>query len=672
LFKKLHNFITAQFYLDQKSWILWLIAFFCFGIILYFSLPTEPSFYIEIIIFLAISITVIICRRKNFVWLPILLLCLSIGLMCATYRTINVLSPKLNEEIKLAKIYGRVLSITPVIKGFQVVLDKIYIKDFGNKKFPKKAKITIKGNNKLDEIEIGDYIKFRATLRPSSKPFVPRGYDFSKQNFFDQIGATGYNNSNIYVIKKNHNKVENYISNLRIYLSKRIKNVLGEKNGSIATALIIGEQSAIDKAILSDMRISGLTHILSVSGLHLSIVSIICIFCIRFLLSFSIYICQKYDTKKIAAYFSLLFTLGYLLISGMQIAALRSYIMVVCVITAVLLDRQEYALRSVCLAALIILLINPESITHPSFQMSFTAVIALVSGYEYYLTKFFSNTEYTNFDRIKRYFFGTLAATFIAGLATAPFAIYHFNQYANYSILANLIVAPVTSFIIMPSVVLTCILFPFGLEKLSLWILNYGIEFLIYIANKVSQLPKALIMLPNMNIETLMLFVIGLFWLCLWQQKWRFFGVIPIITAIILLLITPRPDLIIDAHTGIILLRSSDNNLVRTENKRRLSDFMQDYFNARMQTNQIISINNKKYLEEFNCDAAQCFIDNNYKLHFPRNSTDLLLKIKLLNNKEILVSDEDLKRNGSYFITLKPNEPKIESVIESLQYRPWS
>ncbi len=113
------------------------------------------------------------------------------------------------------------------------------------------------------------------------------------------------------------------------------------------------------------------------------------------------------------------------------------------------------------------------------------------------------------------------------------------------------------------------------------------------------------------------------------------------------------------------MLRSSDNNLVRTENKRRLSDFMQGYFNARMQTNKIISINNKKYLEEFNCDEAQCFIGNNYKLYFPRNNTNLLLKIKLLDNK-------DLKSNGSYFITLKPSEPKIESVIDSLQYRPWS
>jgi len=600
------------------------------------------------------------------------LLCLSIGLVSATYRTIDVLSPKLDCEIKLAKISGRVLSITPIIKGSQVILDRIYISDFDNKKVPKKAKITIKGVNKLNEIEIGDYIKFSGTLRPASKPFVPGGYDFSRQSFFDQIGVTGYNKSNVYIIKKNNNKLKNYISNLRINLSKRIKNILGDKNGNIAAALIIGEQSSIDKTLLLDMRISGLTHILSVSGLHLSMVSIICFFCVRFLLSCSVYLCQEYDTKKIAAYFSLLFTLGYLLISGMQIAAVRSYIMVVCVIIAVLLDRQEYALRSVCLAAFIMLLIRPESVVHPSFQMSFAAVIALVSGYEYYLAKFLSNTEYTNLDRIKHYFFGTLAATFIAGLATAPFAIYHFNQYANYSMLANLIVAPVTSFIIMPSVALTCILFFFGLEKLSLWILNYGIEFLVYIANWISHLPKALVMLPNMSIETLMLFVIGLFWLCLWQQKWRFFGVIPIIIAIGLLLITPKPDLIIDAHTGIILLRSSDGNLVRTESKRRLSDFMQDYFNARMQTNEIISITHKKYLEEFHCGEVQCFIGKNYKLYFPLNSNDFQIKIEWPNHKEVLLSREDLKRNGSYFITLKLNKPEIESVADSLQHRPWS
>lgn len=177
-------------------------------------------------------------------------------------------------------------------------------------------------------------------------------------------------------------------------------------------------------------------------------------------------------------------------------------------------------------------------------------------------------------------------------------------------------------------------------------------------------------MLPNMSIETLMLFVIGLFWLCLWQQKWRFFGVIPIIIAIGLLLITPKPDLIIDAHTGIILLRSSDGNLVRTESKRRLSDFMQDYFNARMQTNEIISITHKKYLEEFHCGEVQCFIGKNYKLYFPLHSNDFQIKIEWPNHKEVLLSREDLKRNGSYFITLKLNKPEIESVADSLQHRP--
>lgn len=649
-----------------------MVAFFCFGIITYFSLPTEPDLYILLSASTLTFIILILCWNNKFVWLPTLLLCLFLGLTTYTYHTLIISAPKLDHEIELAKISGRVVSINPVNNGYQVTLDRIYIYNFGNNKIPKKAKITIRGLNKLSEIEIGDYIKFNGTLRPTSKPFAPGGYDFSRQSFFDQIGVTGYNKSNIYVIKKNKNKFLNYISNLRIDLSKRIKHAVGDKNGNIATALIIGEQSAIDKEILSNMRISGLTHILSVSGLHLSMVSIICFFCVRFLLSCSVYLCQEYDTKKIAAYFSLLFTLGYLLISGMQIAAVRSYIMVVCVIMAVLLDRQEYALRSVCFAAFVMLLIHPESVVHPSFQMSFAAVIALVSGYEYYLMKFLKDDEFTNFNRIKRYFFGSLAATFIAGLATAPFAIYHFNQYANYSMLANLIASPITSFIIMPAVALTCILFPFGLEKFSLWILDYGIKFLVYIANWVSHLPKALVMLPNINTETLMLFVIGLLWLCLWQQKWRLFGIAPIIIAVSLLLTTPKPDIIIDAHTGIILLRSSDGNLVRTESKRRFSDFMQDYFNARMQTNEIVNISKNKYLEEFHCEENQCFVGKNYRLYFPRNSTDLELYIEWADRKEMLLTGEDLKRNGSYFITLKPDKPFIESVADSLQHRPWS
>ena len=187
----------------------------------------------------------------------------------------------------------------------------------------------------------------------------------------------------------------------------------------------------------------------------------------------------------------------------------------------------------------------------------------------------------------------------------------------------------------------------------------------------MSHLPKALVMLPNMNTETLMLFVIGLLWLCLWQQKWRLFGIIPIIVAVSLLLTTPKPDLIIDAHTGIILLRSSDGNLVRTESKRRFSDFMQDYFNTRMQTKEIVNISKNKYLEEFHCEENQCFVGKNYKLSFPRNSTDLELYIEWADRKEMLLTGEDLKRNGSYFITLQPDKPVIESVADSLQHRPW-
>jgi competence protein ComEC len=671
MYKKMYIFILEQFNRDQKSWILWLVAFFCFGIIIYFALPTEPNIFILIIITIFLVSSIIFYRKKNVLGLLILALCITFGMIIAQLRTIYVISPKLIQEIKYAKIYGRIINLTPTINGLQIILDHIYISEFNNKNSPKKVKITIRSNN-LNDLQVGDYIKLKANLKPPSKPLVPGGYNFARQSYFEQIGATGYNVSKIYVTKKNKNKFSNYIANLRIDLSQRIKKILGDRNGAIAAALIIGEQTAIDKDILSDMRISGLTHILSVSGLHLSMVSIICFFSIRFLFSCSVFISQQYDTKKIAAYFSLFITFGYLLISGMQIAAIRSYIMVLCVAIAVLLDRQEYALRSVCFAAFIMLLFTPEAIMHPSFQMSFAAVIALVSGYEYYVNKCLASGG--NLARIKRYFLGTLTATFIAGIATAPFAVYHFNQYPNYSLLANLIVAPITSFIIMPAVVMTCILFPFSLEKYALIIMNFGIEFLVRTAHWISSLPKALIMLPNMGDINIMLFFIGLLWLCLWQQKWRIFGIIPIIGGIILLLLTPKPDLIIDLNAGNVLLRSLDNNLIKTLNKPRLSQFMQDYLNSKMQTNSIVSINESRYSEEFNCNDNQCFIEKNYKLYFPKNRLvdNSQIYVQWQTHQEFLLTNEAFKNKGSYFIILKPDKIKIESTVDSWNRRPWS
>lgn len=665
---KLLNAIKEQFFLDQRSWILWFVVLFCFGIVTYFSLSFEPSAILLISISCIVVAVLIYLRNKKYAWLLLALTFFIFGIDCAKIRTVSVVAPKLKAEIPIAKMSGRVVSISPTLKGAQIILDRLYIANFNKTVLPKKAKITINGDKDKLSFGIGDVIKFKANLKPPSRPLVPEGYNFARQNFFDQIGASGFCISNVYIIKKNNNKLANYIANLRLEFSRRIKNAIGSEAGSIAAALILGEQSAIDKQVLNSMRVSGLTHILSVSGLHLSMVSIICFFLVRFVLSCSLYIGQNYDTKKIAGYVSLLFTLGYLLISGMQIAAVRSYIMVVCVIVAVLLDRQEYALRSVCFAAFIMLIFAPESALHPSFQMSFSAVIALVSGYELYLSKIIRSEEYNIFSKIKSYLFGALAATFVAGLATAPFAIYYFNQYSNYSLLANMIVSPVTSFIIMPMVVLTCILYPFHMEQFPLWVMKFGIDFMVKMANWIGQFPKALVMLPNMTQSTLMLFVVGLLWLCLWQQKWRMLGVLPIVGAMIMLTNITRPDLIVDSHSGSVFVRSVDGNLVRTKSKKKISPFMADYFNSKMQTRNVYSIEEKRYLSEFKCLDSWCNIDD--KLYFALNNDNQAAILR--DNSKALLGKDELTDKGSFFVFIGHQDIRLQSVSDTLNERPWN
>lgn len=650
---------------EREALFSWLIVSFCFGILFYFALDQEPD--LLLMFFLSITLISLNLYYRNSILYLVIFFTLGVG--CATYRTYHVKSPMLNETLQNVSVSGRITHLIPTLKGQQLTLERLYISPRPTI-LPTKIKIAV--NTPHQQFAIGDVVRMKAILKPPSQPLVPRGYDFARQHFYERIGATGFSLSKVYVLKKNQNILQNYIANLRLQFSQRIKQALPDYTGPIAASLIIGEQSAIDKQILLNMRNSGLSHILSVSGLHLSLVSIICFFCTRLLLSLSPYIAQKYDTKKIAAYISLIATLFYLLISGMQIAAIRSYIMVLCVIVAILFDRQEYAVRSVCVAAFIMLIITPEAIMHPSFQMSFFAVIALVSGYELYLSKIFYDQEHDLFSKIKRYLIGSIAATFIAGLATAPFAIYYFNQYSNYSMLANLAVAPITSFILMPAVVITCLLYPFGLEKIALKLMALGIKYMVFIANWVSHLPNSTIMLANMNNTTLFAFAIGILWLSLWQSKLRLLGFAPILYSCLELFNTSSATLMIDQHSHTIFIRSKDHNLVKTHSNKKTSQFITDYFNAKMQTRRIYSIDEKRYQEEFDCQNNLCNITKGQcKISFHSDfQPDNIIKISCPAQEQVITLT-DLEKNGSYYIYLSENKARLESVADYLVNRPW-
>jgi competence protein ComEC len=158
-----------------------------------------------------------------------------------------------------------------------------------------------------------------------------------------------------------------------------------------------------------------------------------------------------YPIKKWGAVAALFAATFYLVLSGAEVATQRSFIMIAIVLLGIMVDRAALTLRNLALAALAVLLVAPESVVHPSFQMSFAATLALVAAYQ-------GGVPWTAGGSGKRGSLGARAAAWgmrevttlvfaslIAGLATTPYAAFHFHRLAPYGVLANLLAMPAVS-----------------------------------------------------------------------------------------------------------------------------------------------------------------------------------------------------------------------------------
>ena len=237
------------------------------------------------------------------------------------------------------------------------------------------------------------------------------------------------------------------------------------------------------------MRDAGRAHLLAISGLHIGLVAGILFIGVRALLALVRPWALVYLIKKWAAAITGAF--AYALIAGATVPTLRAIMMVGLVLTAVMLDRRGLSMRLLAWAALAILILQPESLLGPSFQMSFAAVTALIAAYE-----FLSQRRRYRADGASAlppwlrkgglYLSGVALTTVIAGAATAPFAMYHFNRIADYGLTANLVAVPVTAMWVTPWAVAAFLLMPSGLEAVWPAALGQGIEILIGVADPVS------------------------------------------------------------------------------------------------------------------------------------------------------------------------------------------
>ena len=408
-----------------------------------------------------------------------------------------------------------------------------------------------------------------------------------------------------------------------------MNDAIGIYYGSIATALMLNEYSNIDKQVLKNLRATGLAHILSVSGMHLSLVAAIFFFSSRLLLNLFEEVALNIHCKKIAAFIALLGSFAYLLISGMEVAAIRAFIMSSMIIIAVIIDRTSSPMRAIALAAIAILLATPENIIHPSFQMSFAAVLALIACFEIFSKLKFDFNEFNLVQKILFYFLSVSFASLIAGLATAPFSLYHFNQSSNYSILANLLAVPITSFWLMPLVVLTFLLYPFHLEFLSLKLMKYGIILIFKIAHYIANLPYSVTAFAKITDLNLLIIVFGMLWFCLWQTKVRFVGGIIILLGIALQSLVVKADIFIDWQKKIVAVLDQQDRLIFLTKPL-------GKFKKQLLMNQLGAVSSWRYSQiksdQLKCNEQKCYLHkNNYQVKINLKAIEVeILKYNIL------------------------------------------
>ena len=312
------------------------------------------------------------------------------------------------------------------------------------------------------------------------------------------------------------------------------------------------------------MYISSLAHVLSISGYHMAVVAGVVFFVLRALLALVPGFASARPIKKWAAVGALGAAAFYLLLSGAEVATQRAFIMTAIVLMGVMADRPALTLRTLAIAAFGVLLLAPQAVVHPSFQMSFAATLALIAAYERGLP-WFSKADSSLGARVAlwggREIAGLLLASLVAGLATMPYAAFHFHRLAPYGVVANLLAMPIVSAWVMPTGLLALIAIPFGLDGVLWRLMGDGIDWMIAVALWVASLPGAVGRMPAFGVGALLLGTAGLVVLCLLKSPLRWSGAALIVAACLVAIRAPLPDVLIAADGQAVAVRGADGRL---------------------------------------------------------------------------------------------------------------
>ncbi|TWI29238.1 competence protein ComEC [Paracoccus sulfuroxidans] len=475
----------------------WVPFWMALGIGGWLSLKEEPGlvFYMAVAAF-AVAVLAVVIRAPRWAergrigwdhadWLRLCGMALALiagGVLLIGGRAHLVAAPVL-EFRYYGPIEGRVVGIDRSSRDrMRLLLDQVVLRDMAPARTPRKVQISLLQEDELPQP--GQRVMLTGHLGPPGGPSEPGGFDFRRSAWFRGLGAIGYSRNPVMTVAAPEEGGVLSLHRLRMQMSQAMQDQIGGQSGAVASALMTGDRSGIIESTNDVMRASNLYHIISISGLHMSMLAGFIYAGLRLVavLAQLVLPVSGWPVHKIAAGGAILASAAYLWLSGGGVATERSFIMVAIMLCAVLCDRRAISLRTVSVAAVCILAYAPEALVDAGFQMSFAATVGLI----------LAAGPWTATSQRLHWLLRPVAmlvmSSFVAGMVTSPIAAAHFGRMSQYGLLANMLVVPVMGAIVMPAGVIAALLAPIGLAGIPLRVMGMGTDWMLMIAAWVASL----------------------------------------------------------------------------------------------------------------------------------------------------------------------------------------
>jgi competence protein ComEC len=546
----------------------WLPVAFGSGIVLYFTADREPIWWAALGLAIG-GMAAVFAARRHALALALLLgaVAAALGFATATLKAALLAHPVLQRTAYDVRLAGFVETREELERSDRIVVRAHELDGARLAQRPDRVRLSVRRGKAPP---VGTFVELKARLRPPLEPLRPGGYEYARGLYFQQIGASGLvlgaiKNVEAPVAPSAWLRYAAAIAGLRDAIDARIRAVLPGDAGAIASAVITGKRDALTAPVNDAMYVSSLAHVLSISGYHMAVVAGIVFFVIRAGLALVPAVALRHPIKKWAALAALAAAAFYLLLSGAEVATQRSFIMIAIVLVGVMADRRALTFRTLALAALAVLLLAPEAVVHPSFQMSFAATLALVALYQGGLSWMLPGVDTSLGARMAlwggREVLSLLLASLVAGFATTPYAAYHFHRLAPYGVIANLLAMPIVSAWVMPAGIAGVLAMPFGFDGFFWRLMGGGIDWMIAVATFVAGLPGAVGRIAAFGAAPLLLGTAGLLVMCLLKTPLRWCGALLMTGASLWALAWPQPDVLVAPDGRTFAIRGRDGRL---------------------------------------------------------------------------------------------------------------